>query len=148
VTDPEGRAAARAYAHRGTPGVAHLDALGRTFLTIEDNGALGAYSTRLKLDLEGNPLLITDARLNAAMTHVFAMGGRALSQKSCDAGERWMLADVAGAPLRGWDERGHTVSLSKRSLAGLQTLKFVRSLRVKTASLSLEISRISKACRE
>ena len=108
ITDPEGRAAALAYAHRGTPGVAHLDALGRTFLTIEDNGAAGSYSTRLTLDLEGNPLVITDARQNEAMRHVFAMGGRALWQKSCDAGQRWMLGDVGGAPLRAWDERGHT----------------------------------------
>ena len=108
VTDPEGRAAALAYAHRGTPGVAHLDALGRTFLTIEDNGAAGSYATRLTLDLEGNSLVITDARQNEAMRHVFAMGGRALWQKSCDAGQRWMLGDVAGGPLRAWDERGHT----------------------------------------
>lgn len=107
VADPEGRAAALAYAHRGTPGVAHLDALGRTFLTIEDNGAAGKYPTRLTLDLDGNPLVITDARKNEAMRHVFGMGGRALWQKSCDAGQRWMLADVGGAPLRAWDERGH-----------------------------------------
>ena len=52
--------------------------------------------------------MITDARQNEAMRHVFAMGGRALWQKSCDAGQRWMLGDVGGAPLRAWDERGHT----------------------------------------
>jgi RHS repeat-associated protein len=108
VADPDGRAAALAHAHRETPGVAHLDALGRTFLTIEDNGAAGSYATRLTLDVEGNPLVITDARGNEAMRHVFAMGGRALWQKSCDAGQRWMLGDVGGAPLRAWDERGHT----------------------------------------
>jgi RHS repeat-associated protein len=108
IGDPEGRAAALAYAHRGTPGVAHLDALGRTFLTLEDNGASGRYATRLTLDLEGNPVVITDARGNEAMQRVFAMGGRVLWQKSCDAGQRWMLGDVGGAPLRAWDERGHT----------------------------------------
>ena len=42
------------------------------------------------------------------MRYKFAMGGRALRQKSCDAGKRRMLADVAGAPLRAWDDRGHT----------------------------------------
>ena len=52
--------------------------------------------------------MFLSVRQNSTMHHVFAMGGRALSQKSCDAGERWMLADVAGAPLRAWDERGHT----------------------------------------
>ncbi|MEO5726951.1 MAG: RHS repeat-associated core domain-containing protein [Byssovorax sp.] len=108
VAEPEGRAASLAYAHRDTPGVAHLDALGRTFLTMEDNGSAGTYPTHVALDIEGNPLLITDARGNTAMHHVFGMGGRALSQKSCDAGERWMLADVGGAMLRAWNERGHT----------------------------------------
>ncbi len=107
-TDPEGRAATLARAHRGTPGVAHLDALGRTFLTIEDNGPAGAYATRLVLDVEGNPRVITDARLNTAMEHTFGMGGRVLQQKSCDAGERWMLSDVGGALLRAWDARLHT----------------------------------------
>ncbi len=88
--------------------MAHLDALGRTFLTIEDNGAAGAYPTRLVLDVEGNPLVITDARLNTAMERIFGMGGRALQQKSCDAGKRWMLSDVGGALLRTWDARLHT----------------------------------------
>ena len=79
--------------------------MGRTFLTMENNGGADAYATRVKVDLEGNALLIPDARRNAAMKHVFAMGGRALWQQSGDAGERWMLA---GAPLRAWDQRGHT----------------------------------------
>ncbi len=75
---------------------------------MEDNGAAGAYPTRLVLDVEGNPLVTTDARLNTAMEHTFGMGGRTLRQKSCDAGERWMLSDVNGAVLRSWDERLHT----------------------------------------
>ena len=48
--------------------MAHLDALGRTFLTIEDNGAAGIHATRLTLDLEGNPLRITDAHGNGTTT--------------------------------------------------------------------------------
>jgi hypothetical protein len=84
--------------------VAHLDALGRTFLTIEDNGVAGSHTTRLTLDIEGNPRAITDARQNEATRHVFAMGGRALWQKSCDAGQRWMLADVGGATV--WEHSG------------------------------------------
>ncbi|MFO0761891.1 MAG: hypothetical protein U0359_35950 [Byssovorax sp.] len=86
--------------------MAHLDALGRTFLTLADNGEAGVYATRLALDIEGNALVVTDARENAAMQHVFGMGKRKLYQTSVDAGERWMLLDVAGQPLRGWDGRG------------------------------------------
>jgi len=42
------------------------------------------------------------------MRRVFAMGGHKLRQESCDAGKRWMIADVAGKLLRAWDEHGHT----------------------------------------
>ena len=107
-SDPEGRAAKLAAEHANTPGIAHLDALGRTFLTIEDNGAAGQYTTTVALDVEGNPLAITDARAVLVMQHRFGMGGRKLWQKSCDAGERWMLGDVGGALLRAWDERKFT----------------------------------------
>ena len=37
--DPERKAADAAAAHANTPAVVHLDTLGRTFLTIADNGA-------------------------------------------------------------------------------------------------------------
>ena len=107
-TDPEGRAAKLAAAHANTPAVVHLDALGRTFLTIEDNGAAGQYTTTVALDIEGNPLKITDARGVVVMEHRFGIGGHKLWQRSCDAGQRWMLGDVGGAVLRAWDERKFT----------------------------------------
>ena len=107
-TDPAGRAAKLAAAHANTPAVVHLDALGRTFLTIENNGTAGQYTTTVALDVEGNPLTITDARGVVVTQHRFGMGGHKLWQNSCDAGQRWMLGDVGGAVLRAWDERGHT----------------------------------------
>jgi RHS repeat-associated protein len=106
--DPERRAADLTAAHANTLSVAHLDALGRTFLTVADNGTLGQYSTHVALDIEGNPLVVTDARQNEAERSVFGMGGRKLCQKSSDAGERWLLADVTGKLLRAWDARGFT----------------------------------------
>ncbi|APR86768.1 insecticidal toxin complex protein [Minicystis rosea] len=104
-THPERLAADKAYAHRDTPSVVHLDALGRPFETIEDNGADGQYATTVELDIEGNALSITDARGVMVQESTFAMGGRKLHQKSCDAGERWMLGDAGGAVLRAWDQR-------------------------------------------
>lgn len=62
------------------------------FSTEADSGTAGVYSTRLTMDMEGNPLVVTDARDNEAMRHVFGMGWRKRYQKSCDAGARWMLA--------------------------------------------------------
>ena len=56
------RAATLALAHAGTPPVRKLDALGRMFLTIADNGAAGLLQTRTAFDLEGNPRAVTDAR--------------------------------------------------------------------------------------
>src|SRR5262249_49072436 len=105
---PEGCAAKLTATHANTPAVMHVDALGRTFRAIEDNGAAGQYVTATTLDVEGNPLTITDARGVVAMQHRFGMGKHKLWQKSCDAGERWMLADAGGAVLRRWDGRGFT----------------------------------------
>jgi len=62
-------AAAKAAAHAVTPATAHLDTLGRTFLTIADNGGNDKFETRVDLDLEGNTLVVTDARHNAVMIY-------------------------------------------------------------------------------
>ncbi|WP_437649290.1 SpvB/TcaC N-terminal domain-containing protein [Sorangium sp. So ce362] len=104
--DTERRAADLAAAHAGTAAVSHLDALGRVFRAVADNGAEGQYITQTTLDIEGRPLLITDARGNQAMQHRFGLGGQPLYQKSNDSGERWMLAGATGQRLRAWNGRG------------------------------------------
>jgi RHS repeat-associated protein len=134
------RAATKAAAHAGTPAIAHLDTLGRTFLTIADNGAAGKYETRVELDLEGNTIVVTDARQNAVMIHAvvqkdaqgkpakdaqgkpiatgraFDLLGHNLYSYSMDAGDRWMLNNVAGKPIRGWDSRGFVRQLTYDAL--------------------------------
>ncbi|XXT18155.1 SpvB/TcaC N-terminal domain-containing protein [Sorangium sp. So ce429] len=104
--DPERRAAALAAAHAGTPAVSHLDALGRVFRAVADNGAEGQYVTQSALDIEGQPLAITDARGNQAMQHRFGLGGQLLYQQSNDGGERWVLAGATGQRGRAWNGRG------------------------------------------
>ncbi|MHB8655042.1 MAG: SpvB/TcaC N-terminal domain-containing protein [Terriglobia bacterium] len=99
-------AATKAAAHANTPTVTFFDALGRTILTIADNGPAGKYSTRTDLDIQGNPRLVTDARSNPAMATDFDLVKRKLHSKSDDAGELWALADVLGKPIRAWDSRG------------------------------------------
>ncbi|TMQ13274.1 MAG: toxin [Deltaproteobacteria bacterium] len=91
------RAATLALAHAGTPPVRKLDALGRMFLTIADNGAAGLLQTRTAFDLEGNPRAVTDARGI----------GRPLRMVSADAGESRELPDVANKPALEWTARGH-----------------------------------------
>ena len=102
---PEIRAAQLTTAHAKTPGIAHLDVLGRTFLTIADNASAGQYQTHLKLDIQSNQLVVTDARGNQAMFNSFDMLKRKLYSQSNDAGERWELQNVAGHPLRSWNGR-------------------------------------------
>ena len=43
----------KAAAHTATPHISHLDAMGRSFLAIANNGALGEYASRIDLDIQG-----------------------------------------------------------------------------------------------
>lgn len=132
-SDPQHRAAELSAEHNNTPAIAHLDTLGRNFLMISDNGADGQYTTHTELDIEGNPRVITDARGNPVMQYAYNMIGPSdedeeeeeeqgeeseedklndhlIYQSSMDAGERWMLYNVVGNPIRSWDSRNHVFS--------------------------------------
>ncbi|MEO0987420.1 MAG: SpvB/TcaC N-terminal domain-containing protein [Cyanobacteria bacterium J06639_14] len=114
---PEQEAAQKAAAHADTPAMVHFDSLGRPCLSVADNGPDGQYETRTEQDIEGHPLRVIDARGNAVMVYqVSAAGnppalgydvaGRPFYENSMDAGERWVLSDIAGKPIRRWDSRG------------------------------------------
>lgn len=103
----EKAAAQKTEAHANTPSRAHLDALGRTFLTMADNGAAGKLDLRVELDIEGNTRAVRDARNRLVMEHDHDMLGVRVHQRSMEAGERWTLADVRGAPIHAWDSRGN-----------------------------------------
>jgi RHS repeat-associated protein len=110
--DAERDAATKAAAHAATPTRTLLDHLGRPFLTIQHNGLDDeedpiVYHTRLALDLEGNTLAVTDPRGNTAAQSTYAPGGLQLHTEAPDAGARWTLPNVLGAPLRLWDARQH-----------------------------------------
>lgn len=129
---PEQRAAWLAAKHSRTPTVAHLDTLGRTFLTVADNGPAAdgtaqKFQTHVELDIEGNQRSVTDARSNRVMEYAYDMLGTKVFQRSMDAGERRMLNDVAGKPIRSWDSRGHTIRTTYDQLRR-PTQLFVRDL--------------------
>jgi RHS repeat-associated protein len=115
-TPAEQRAATLAVAHANTPSTAHLDTLGRPFLTQADNGpAPGTpggphrlLETRLELDIQGSTLAIIDARGNRTIEQKFDPLKRRIQVSSPDAGVRLAVSDVAGKPLRSWDSRGQT----------------------------------------
>jgi RHS repeat-associated protein len=110
--DPERDAAVRALKHAGTPTTAHFDSLGRSFLTVADNGrddtgSPQQYETRVLLDIEGNQREVVDAKDRVVMRYDYDMLGNRVHQASMEAGERWTLNDVTGKPIRAWDSRGH-----------------------------------------
>ncbi len=110
--DPEIKAAIRTLPHADTPTVAYFDTLGRPFLTVANNGKDEnkkeiLYKTYVVLDIEGNQREVIDALDRIVMKYDYDMLGTRIHQSSMEAGERWMLNDVTGKPVRAWDSRGH-----------------------------------------
>ncbi|WP_411916336.1 RHS repeat-associated core domain-containing protein [Paenibacillus polymyxa] len=117
---PEQQAAAiKATVHADTPTVAYFDTLGRMFLTVAhnkfkrsdasqaDSPAMEHYRTRVTFDIDGNQREVADAKNRAVMRYEYNMLGNRIRQDSMDAGQRWMLNDAAGNPLRAWDSRSN-----------------------------------------
>ncbi|KAK6529747.1 hypothetical protein TWF281_008909 [Arthrobotrys megalospora] len=103
----EQAAATKTAAHADTPSVTHLDALGRTILTVVDNGSDGKFETRLNLDISGNRRELIDAQSRLVVRIDYDMLATQIHQASMDAGDRWTLNDVMGKPFITWDLRGH-----------------------------------------
>jgi RHS repeat-associated protein len=113
----ESGAAMKTRVHAATPTVAHADSLGRTFFTVAHNKARYGdpahapveefHLTRIVLDIEGSQREVIDAKDRVVMRYDYDMLGNRVHQASMEAGERWMLNDVAGKPLYAWDSRDH-----------------------------------------
>jgi RHS repeat-associated protein len=114
--EPEKKVAVRALAHADTPTIAYFDTLGRPFLTITHNRVIcpghakhdteEKYATCVELDIEGNQREVLDAKNHLVMRYEYNMLGSLTHQESMEAGERWILNDVAGNPIRAWDSPG------------------------------------------
>jgi len=115
--DPEKKAAVRTLPHANTPSTAFSDSLGRTFFTVAHNRferrtngntviVDEKYNTRVVFDIEGNQREVIDAKDRIVMCYDYDMLGSPIHQASMEAGERWMLNDVTGNPIRTWDSRG------------------------------------------
>lgn len=116
--EAEQDAARKASADHDTPSRAWFDVLGRTILSVAHNrsktegkAADEFYSTRTVYDIQGNQLSITDASGRVAMSYAYDLLKNRLYQSSIDAGERWVLNDVVGKPIRKWDSRGYAQSM-------------------------------------
>ena len=109
----EKSAAEKASTHANTPAEAYFDTLGRIFLTLAHNGFKQdgtpiQYPTRIELDIENNQRAVIDARDRIVMRYDYDMLGNRIHQASMEAGERWMLSEVTGKPIRAWDSRYFT----------------------------------------
>ncbi|NES18675.1 MAG: toxin [Symploca sp. SIO3E6] len=128
-TTAEQRAARLAEVHANTPAVTHLDSLGREVVAIAHNKwqqddviTEEKYLTYTKLDIEGKPLWIQDARGNRVMEYINSPGaetdfvpcydiaGNLLFQDSMDGGDRWMLMDATEQPFYAWDENERQIA--------------------------------------
>jgi RHS repeat-associated protein len=128
ATTPDERAGWLAAQHANTPTITIFDSLGRNVISVADLRAADAngeamYLTYTKLDAEGKPLWIRDARGNLVMQYItppkvnndpnddvpvnaaprYDIAGNLLSQHSMDAGDRWMITNAAGRSMLVWD---------------------------------------------
>ncbi|KAH0545319.1 hypothetical protein FGG08_000618 [Glutinoglossum americanum] len=115
----EQEAANKAAIHADTPTIVHTDSLGRSFLTIAHNAfkysdppptdlpTTNFYPEQVVFDMEGNHRTAIDAKNRAVMRYDYDMLGNRIHHASMEAGERWILGDATGKPIRAWDSRGH-----------------------------------------
>ncbi|HEV7759226.1 MAG TPA: SpvB/TcaC N-terminal domain-containing protein, partial [Acidimicrobiales bacterium] len=141
TADPEQRAGWLAARHAGTPAISVLDSLGRPVVAVahnrvEDPAGTLTYdgrkwrdehsATHTRLDTEGKPLWVRDARGHLVVQHLlppragddpgdpgddvpagsapgYDIAGNLLFQHGSDAGSRWLLPDATGKPLVTWD---------------------------------------------
>jgi RHS repeat-associated protein len=119
----EQSAARKAALHAETPTLIFLDSMGRAFLTIEHNRwALGNDEVGIRdrkpkfedefirdttiYDIEGNKHAIIDSKNRKILEFHWDMSGTKVHQASMEAGSLWMLHDVNGNLIHGWDSRG------------------------------------------
>jgi RHS repeat-associated protein len=132
-------AAQKAASHAGTPTITHLDSLGRKCLAVADNGGPDRFATRTAMDTENKPLAVIDARGRRAMEYClreplpgggfryvagYDLAGEPLYHNNLDGGERRLLGNVAGRPIRSWDTRGQAFRLRYDAMQRL-THRFV-----------------------
>lgn len=100
--------------HSATPVVTSLDSLGRVYKVEELTETGGTpLETRLELDVQSNPLSVTDPRDNVVQVQRFDLLGRPLftgaadegydpASPSTDKGQTRVLPDVASQPVYTW----------------------------------------------
>ena len=121
-SDPERQALDGALVHADTPTTTHFDPLGREILVVERGEGATEIATRQRYDGGGPLAEVVDPRGLTAFTYRHDMLGRALYERSADAGERWTLPNLDGDPAHAWDARGVHLATSYDLLGRPTTL--------------------------
>ncbi|MCB9685981.1 MAG: AHH domain-containing protein [Alphaproteobacteria bacterium] len=103
--DPDRAAALSTDPHHDTPTTTHLDTLGRAYQTDADSGG-ALFTTHLTLDVQGSPLVVTDALGHRTQEQDVDQLGRPLATRTLDAGDTLVLLDAAGQPAWTWRSGG------------------------------------------
>lgn len=104
---PEKQALAKALRHNNTPITNHLDIQGRAFLVEEQNENGDYRRIRTELDIQGNPLSITDPRGLNAFRYRYDMRGLLWHEYSMDAGEKWSFVNGLDQITHSWDQNNN-----------------------------------------
>ncbi len=105
----EQAAAEKTAVHAGTPGRAWLDTLGRPFLSTAHNRTTHGdelLPARVDIDIADNEREVVDAKGRSIIRYGYDLLKGRVSQFSMEAGQRLMLNDIAGQPVRSWNSRG------------------------------------------
>ncbi|OAQ74288.1 SpvB domain-containing protein [Pochonia chlamydosporia 170] len=118
----EQAAARKSAVHAETPTIIFLDSMGRAFLTVEHNRWLANNQGKADgkgkpqyedefmhditiYDIEGNKHAIIDSKGRKILEFHWDMSGTKVHQASMEAGHLWMLHDINGNLVHGWDSR-------------------------------------------
>lgn len=101
--DPARRAAWLAARHHNTPGVTHVDNLGRPIYTISDYGNGKTAATYVETDMLGRYVRLYDQKNRLVSTSYVNMAGQAIYNRSAEKGETRSFTDIIGRLVRVWD---------------------------------------------
>ncbi|MCQ6557498.1 SpvB/TcaC N-terminal domain-containing protein [Paenibacillus mendelii] len=106
LQDPKRRAAWLAAKHADTPGITHLDSLGRIVCSVSDYGGGRTAAVRSDSDLSGRFSRLFDQIGREAASGFNGMSGIPMWSDSAERGRRWSFFNVLGALVKSWDQHG------------------------------------------
>ncbi len=112
ASDPERRALDQAQPHANTPSIVHLDPIGRACRRVETGIGGADRVTFTEYGAFDGPLRVVDPRGLTAFSYRYDLLGRAVFERSIDAGDHWTLFDSADRPVHRWDGRNVHVAFS------------------------------------